>query len=67
MKIVKEREFDDGCRRVTVDLEPGMELIAVSKDRMYKLGMPCDDQIMPGEVLTEAQETCWCAVEQKWV
>ncbi len=66
MKIVKQKDYDDGGSRVIIELGPDEHLIAVSKDRMYKLGAPCED-IVPGEVLSDAAEVCWCPVEQKWV
>lgn len=67
MKAVSEKPLPHGRRRVTVELDAGEELAAIRSDRYYRLGQPCDDQVMLGDVLADAQPVSWCPIEQRWV
>lgn len=70
MKVIKDTPISDrkgrAGRRVTVELDAGDKLIAISPDAMYRLGYPHED-VVSGHTLADAVLTTWCSLEQKWV
>ena len=66
MKITKDFIRKDLVRTVTVQLAVGEKLMAFQEDSYYRLGGQVDE-IMGGDVITEADHVVWCSIEQKWV
>ena len=66
MKLVKDspRKNSNG-RRVTVDLEPGEELVAVQERSHYRLGGQMDD-VVNSFTLTQAVPVFWNQHSQTW-
>jgi hypothetical protein len=58
----------DGTRRITIELAPDEKMpnAFLDQDRHYKLGYPVEDVVI-GDVLTNAVPVVWCSLEQKWV
>lgn len=67
MKIVSEKPLPHGRRRIVVEIGAGEELAAIRAERYYRLGEPCDDQVLLGDILANACLASWCPIEQKWV
>lgn len=67
MKVIKDEMATlKRHRRVTVELRPHEQLIAIDDRLHYRLGDPLDD-VVPGHMLTDAVPVMWCPVEQRWV
>lgn len=66
MKAISQKDLPGGRRRVTLELEPGEELLAVRDGAHYELGAPVDD-VIASHVLSATREVSWCSAEQKWV
>lgn len=64
MKIMKDQATPHG-RKVTLELAPGEQLVVVRQAAHYRLGVQMDD-IVTGDVLSEAVEVFWNMHEQKW-
>lgn len=65
MKRISEKVVK-GKRRVTVELEDGEQLVAVSETEHYRVPHPIDE-IFLGYYLLNADQVSWCSVQQKWV
>jgi len=66
MKIIKDEMATlKRGRLVTIELEPGEDLINIRDDAYYRLGGQVDE-IMCGHVLTELERVYWCSISQKW-
>ena len=52
-------------RRVTVELQPGEQLMAFKDEYFYRLGGQVDE-IMQGHVITESEHVVWCSIGQEW-
>ena len=67
MKTIKdEPATPKRGRRVTVELQPGEQLMAFRDNGYYKLGGQVDE-IMQGHVITESYQVMWCSIGQEWV
>lgn len=66
MKIVKS-VTKNGVKRVTVDVQPGEQLVAVEPSQHYRLGYPLDDQVIHANHIQDAVLVTWCSAEQKWI
>jgi hypothetical protein len=67
MKILKlEPPTAARKQRVTVELDQGERLIAVSNYGFYRLGHPMED-VLAGHIIVDAVPVSWCSIEQKWV
>jgi hypothetical protein len=53
-------------RRVTVELRPHEQLIAIDDRLHYQLGDPISD-VVPGHIVSNAVAVYWCPVGQEWV
>lgn len=65
MNQISCKTLKTGKLRVTVDIAPGEQLIAVNEDRFYQLGGQVND-VHRGHVLTETKEVYWCGITQEW-
>lgn len=65
MKIKGDRTTSKGIRRVTLQLDPGEQIVVVRRDAHYKLGAQMDD-IITSDAIEEAVEVFWNIHEQKW-
>ena len=67
MKTIKdEPATHKRGRRVTVELQPGEQLMAFRDGDYYKLGGQVDE-VMKGHVITESYQVMWCSIGQEWV
>lgn len=67
MKILKTTlRVRDKARVMTVELQPGEDLVAIRRDGHYQLGYPLDD-VVASHILADAAPVTWCPLEQKWV
>jgi hypothetical protein len=67
MKVIKDEVATlKRHRRVTVELRPHEQLIAIDDRLHYRLGEPLDD-VVPGHIVAEAVPVSWCCIEQRWV
>lgn len=66
MKVVSERLLKNGKHRVTVDLAPGEQLMAVKPDELYLIGDQVDMRFY-GWHLLGVKLTRFCPVIQEFV
>ena len=52
-------------RRVTVELQPGEQLMAFKDNDYYHLGGQVE-YVMQGHVITESNRVYWCSITQRW-
>lgn len=66
MKEISCKTLKSGKLRMTVDIDPGEQLLALKEDEHYRIGYPIED-VMRGHILLESQHVTWCSLEQKWL
>lgn len=66
MKEISSKTLKNGKRRVTVDVDPGEELMALRPDSFYKLGYPFQETVQT-HIIQDAVQVTWCPLGQEWV
>lgn len=66
MTTIKDVTLSNGKRRLTLELDPGEQLIRLRPNAFYRLAYPCDE-VLPTYVLDSIHRVHWCPIEQKWI
>lgn len=67
MKVIKDEMATlKRHRRVTVELLPGEQLLAINPKQYYELGEPLED-VVQGHIIADAAPVLWCPIGQEWI
>lgn len=66
MKIISTRAIGPKTTRFIVEVDNDEKLMVFHPDNHYKLGYPVED-IVIGDIITQATPVRWCSLEQKWI
>lgn len=67
MQVISSKTLPSGQERITIQIPKGARLVCIEPSSFYKLGYPCDDQILGSHVLDSVRQVSWCSASQQWV
>lgn len=66
MKILKQTTLKNGKVKLTVEVDPNENVVAVDALGYYISGYPLEE-VVYGSTILALKRVTWCEVEQRWI